>query len=247
MGARLISDHVGYSAAAHELRQNVCGVPDEPYREGDPLRARFGDPRDRTVETRRLSVAVAGGDAPVDARFVHLHTEECPAVHGGGERLRTPHPPEPGAEHEPTGQRSAKVLSANRAKGLVRSLEDSLRPDVDPRPGGHLSIHHEAGALELAKMIPGRPAADEVAVGDQDPRRADMRAKHADGLTTLNQERLIAVERPKGRNNGIERRPAPGRAARSTINNQIAGTLCHVRVEIVHKHAKGRFLLPSLA
>src|SRR5206468_5389383 len=41
--------------------------------------------------------------------------------------------------------------------------------------------------------------------------------------------------------------PAPCGATCSTVNNQLIGIFCDVRIEIVHQHPHGRFLMPALA
>jgi hypothetical protein len=41
--------------------------------------------------------------------------------------------------------------------------------------------------------------------------------------------------------------PTARRASRAAIDDKILGTLGNVRVEIVHQHAHGSFLLPAFA
>src|SRR3546814_1263609 len=65
------------------------------------------------------------------------------------ERLRTAHPAEPGGQ-DPLARRVArKVTPRNFGEGLVGALNDALAADVNPRPRGHLTVHHQPGAIEL--------------------------------------------------------------------------------------------------
>ena len=66
--------------------------------------------------------------------------------------------------------------------------------DVDPRAGRHLAVHHQALAIELVEVLPGRPVRHEVGVGDQHARRVGVGAEHADRLARLHQQRLVVLE-----------------------------------------------------
>ena len=91
---------------------------------------------------------------------------------------------------------------ARGRKGLVGALEDALGADVDPAPGCHLPEHRQAFGLEPPKLVPRRPARNEERVGDQDARRALVRAEDAHRLAALDEQRLVvaqAEERPHDR------------------------------------------------
>ncbi len=208
---------------------------------------RLADQFERAVERVRLAVAVAGGDALVDARFVHLDAEKRGAVHRGGERLGAAHAAEAGGEHEPAGEGAREVAAGHGAEGLEGTLEDALRADVDPRAGGHLAEHREAGAFERAEVFPGGPAAHEIGVGDQHARGAGVGAEHRHGLAALDDQCLVMIERPQRGDDGVERLPAARRPARAAVHDQVVGALGDVGIEVVHQHAQGRFLRPPLA
>src|SRR5689334_1329821 len=139
------------------------------------------------------------------------------------------------------------MLPSDRAKGFVSALNDSLRADVDPRASGHLAVHHQALSLELAKVIPGRPAANEIAVRDQNPRRGRMGAKHADRLAALNQQRFVRTEALELAHDCIEAIPVARRFSSSTIHDEILRSFSDVGIEVVHQHPQRRFLLPAFA
>ena len=81
------------------------------------------------------------------------------AGHGRGERLRAAHAAEPGGQDPFALEIAAIMLAADFGEGLVGSLHDALRADIDPGAGRHLAIHHEALAIELVELLPGRPSA----------------------------------------------------------------------------------------
>ena len=84
------------------------------------------------------------------------------------------------------------MLPPGLDEGLVSALNDALRADINPRSGSHLAIHHQAAAIQLVEMRPVRPFRHQIRIGDQHPRRIRMGAKHADRLTGLHQQRLVA-------------------------------------------------------
>ena len=223
--ARLIGEDVGCDSTPNQLWQDVGRVADESDRERALGARRFADPGERLVEAPRLAIAVSRLDALVDARLVDVDSEDRRVVHRRGERLRAAHAAKSGGEHEPAGERSAELRARDGAERLVRALEDSLRADVDPRAGGHLAVHHQTGALELAEIVPGRPTTNEIAVRDEHARRPRVRAEHADRLPALDEQRLVVLETPQRIDDRVERFPAARRAARAAIDDEIVGSL----------------------
>ena len=139
------------------------------------------------------------------------------------------------------------MLAGGFGEGLIRTLQDPLRPDVDPRPGGHLPVHHQARPLELAEVLPGGPFPDKVGVGDQHPGRPRVRPHDPDRLPGLNQERLVGLEPAKLANDRIEGGPAANRSTGPAVDNEVVGVLGDLRIEVVHEHSQDRFLLPAAA
>ena len=80
------------------------------------------------------------------------------------------------------------MLAAHFCKGFVGALYDPLAADIDPRAGRHLPEHHEAFAVQFAKVFPGRPCRYEVGVGDQHTRGVFVCAKHADRFAGLHEQ-----------------------------------------------------------
>ena len=106
-----------------------------------------------------------------------------------------PMPPSPAVSVIVPAQRAAEAAAGDLGEALVGALQDALRADVDPRPGGHLAVHRQAECLEPAELVPRRPVGHEVRVGDQHARRPLVGAEHADRLARLHEQRLVVAER----------------------------------------------------
>ena len=106
-----------------------------------------------------------------------------------------PMPPRPPVRIQLPGEIAAVVLPAGLDEGLVGALDDALAADVDPGARGHLAVHHQAQAIELVEVLPGRPVRHQVGVGDQHARRVGVGPEHADRLARLDEQRLVVAER----------------------------------------------------
>src|SRR5687768_6389453 len=96
-------------------------------------------------------------DAALDAGTIDLDAERDAPVHRHGQRLRSTHPAEPRGENDLALERATEPASGQLRQRLERSLQDALRADVDPRPGGHLAVHREPEPLEPVELVPVRP------------------------------------------------------------------------------------------
>ena len=192
--AGLIRDDVRPPVAADELGQNLGAVAEQADRDGLAPGPRVGDPCERLVQRVGLPVEVPGLDAALDPRGVDLDAERDAAVHGHGEGLRAAHPPEPAGQRDRAGERAAEALGGTLRERLVGALQDPLRPDVDPRTGGHLPVHREPGVLQLAEGVPVRPLRDQHRVHDQHPWRHLVRAEHRHRLPRLHEQGLVVGE-----------------------------------------------------
>ena len=243
----LVGEDVGHDAALGKLGDDVAAVADQP--DGDVLLLANGVLQDaqRLVERVDHEVAVAGAQALLDALGIDLDAEVARAGHGGGQGLGSAHATHTAGDDQLACEIAAEVLFAGSREGLVGSLNDALRADVDPRAGGHLAVHDEAGLLQLVELLPVRPVADEVGVADQDARGVVVRAEDADRLARLHQQRLVVVERVQGADDGVVAVPVAGGAAGAAVDDEVLRALGDVWVEIVHQHAHGGFLRPAFA
>ena len=138
------------------------------------------------------------------------------------------------------------LVGASR-KSFVGSLNDALAADVDPRACRHLPVHHQALLLELAEVLPVRPLADQVRVGDENARRHGVGAKDADRLSALDEQGLVVFELAQSADNGVEAIPVARRLPGAAVDDQVFGALGNLGVEVVHQHPERGFLLPALA
>ena len=247
VGGGLVGDEIGVPAAADELRLDVGRVADQRHA------ARLaGCPpcvhaTDRLVEVDGQFIHEAGGMSPLGACGVDLDRQACALVHGDRQRLGPAHAAQPCGERGRAPEGSPMVLARGLGERLIGALDDSLGGDVDPRAGGHLAVHRQAGALELAELLPRRPVGDEVRVGDEDPRRVAGGAEDADGLAALHEQRLVVAQLAQLGHDGVERLPAARRPPGAAVDDEVVGVLGHVGVEVVHEHPQGCFLLPAAA
>ena len=204
-------------------------------------------PAQSFIQRVGVAIDVAGLQATLHPRGVDLDGEADAVVHRCGERLGSPHAAEATRQHEPAGQRACEVPTRHGPERLVGALQNALGTDVDPRTGGHLAVHDQALALELAKHIPGRPPSHQVRVGNQHPRSLEVRGEYADRLAGLHQERLVVVEREQRAADRVECRPIARRLPGAAVHHEVLRPLGDVRVEVVHQHAQRGLLDPALA
>ena len=244
MGGCLVGHHVESLAAAHELGLDLGSVADQGDGERLPAFGGRPGPGQRLIGRLGEAVHVAHVEAPAGPVRVDLDADGHALVHRHGQRLGATHAAEAGRQGHPPPQRAAEVLASQLGERLVRALEDALRGDVDPRPGGHLAVHRQALPLELAEDVPGGPLAHQVAVGDEHAGRPLVGPEDADRLARLDQQRLVIGQAPQFADDGVEGCPAPRRPAGPAVDDEIVGPLGDLRVQVVHEHAQGGFLLP---
>ena len=114
--------------------------------------------RERLGRVVGQPVDVADVEPPARPRLVDLDGEADALVHRHRQRLGAAHPAETGGQRRRVPRSvPPKCWRASLGERLVRALQDALGPDVDPRPGGHLAVHHQARPLELAEDAPRSP------------------------------------------------------------------------------------------
>ena len=215
-----------------------AALPSRPIDTGFLARRVLRDQRQRVVDVRRLLVEIARAQAEVDAATAgtRCRATTAPAsVAASG--CAPPMPPRPAVRIHLPAEVAAVVLAAGFGEGLVGALHDALAADVDPAAGRHLAVHHQALAVELVEVLPGRPLRHEVRVGDQHARRVGMRLEHADRLARLDQQRLVVVQlaqrgedlrrsRPSCARRGRCRRRRPGPAGSRRLRGRGCSAAC---------------------
>ena len=245
--AGLVGEQIGDHAAAGELGNHVRAISDEAHRSGLALAHRIFQDAQRFVEIVDHHVAVAGLHAALDALRIDVDAEKRGAVQRGGQRLRATHSAHAAAGDQFSGEIALKMFSPGRGERFVSALQNSLRADVDPASGGHLAVHHQAGAVELVEMLPVVPVPDEIRIRDQHARRIGVRAENSHRLAGLHEQRFVVFERAKRRDDGVKAFPVARRFAAPAVDDQIFGLFGDLGIEVVHQHAQRGFLLPAFA
>ncbi len=246
MRRSLVGDDVGPDAAAHQFGHDLGRIADERHRDGFALFRRARDDRQRVVEVFGGDVDVAGAQAEIDRRRAAFDRQQRRPGHRRRQRLRAAHAAEARGENPFAGEIAAKMLAAHFGEGLVGALHDALAADVDPRARGHLAVHHQALAIELAEVVPGRPVRHQVGIGDEHARRVGVGAEHAHRLARLDEQRLVGLEAAQRRDDAVEGLPIARGAADAAVDDELARPLGDVGVEIVHQHAQRRLGQPAL-
>ena len=192
MRGGLVRDEVRHDAAREQTLEELYGIGPHADGEGAAVFARLEGAVDRAVEVVVSHVEVSRAQPALDALRVHLRDERHGAVHRRGERLRAAHPSQAGRDHEPPLEIAPELLLRGGREGLVGPLKDPLRPDVDPGARGHLAVHRQAEPFQAAELLAGRPGGHEHRVGDEDARSVRMGREHPDGLSGLDEQRLVS-------------------------------------------------------
>src|SRR5579864_1912570 len=151
------------------------------------------------------------------------------------------------ADNQFAGEITAEMFLSRCGEGLERSLHNSLRPDVDPGTGGHLPEHHQTGAFEFVELFPVGPVTYEIRVRNENSGSVIVGFENADRFSRLHQQSFVVRETLQSCNDGAIGFPTSGGASGSTVDHEISWTLGNLLVKVVHEHAHGSFLLPSLA
>ena len=247
MRGGLVGDEVEPLAGRRPCGLDLGRVADERDRGRVTIAGRGPRPVERLRGVVRQQVDVPDLEAAARSRLVDLDGQADPLVHRDRQRLGAAHAAETSRQGDGPAQGPAEMLASRLGEGLVGALQDALGPDVDPRPRGHLAVHHQPGSLELAEVLPGRPFPDEIGVGDQHSWRPFVGPQHPDRLAALDQEGLVVGEDAELADDRVERVPAANGPARTAVHDEVIRVLGDLRIEVVHQHPQGRLLRPTAA
>ena len=139
------------------------------------------------------------------------------------------------------------MFASGSSERLERALHDSLATNVNPRTGGHLSVHRQAEPFEAIELGVVVPLSDQIRICDQNARRSLVRPKFADRFSRLHEKGLVVFELAQRPNHRVESFPASGSAPGSAVNHEAIRILGYIRIEIVHQHPHRGFLMPAFA
>ncbi len=245
MGRGLVGDDVDGRALGEQARQQLGGVAEQADRERAAGVAGLDGEPEGMLRGVGPYVQVAVLDTAFDGARVAVDADRHAVVHGDGERLGAAHAAEPCGQGDGPGEAAAELLGGDGGERLVGALEDSLGADVDPRTGRHLPVHGESELFEPPELLPVRPVAHQVGVGDQHARRPLVGLHDADGAAGLHEHGLVLLQRPQRAHHGVERPPVAGGLPGAAVDDQLVGVLGDLGVEVVLEHPQGGLLLPA--
>jgi hypothetical protein len=245
--AGLIGHAVRRDATRHAFGEHVGGIAQQADRHRLAGLLRFFEHRERFVEGLRFFIDVTRFQTEVDTRLVALDRDHREARHRRRERLRAAHAAETAGQNPAALRLAVEMLVRDREERLVRTLHNPLAADVNPAARSHLTVHHQALAIEFVEVFPRRPMRHQVRVGQQHARCVRMRAEHADRLARLDQQRFVFVQVLQRRENLIVAIPVTRSTANPAIHDQRMRMLGHFRVQIVLDHPVRGFRDPGLA
>ena len=161
--------------------------------------------------------------------------------------MRTAHAAQASSEEPAACEVAAEMLTPRFDEGLIGTLHNALAADVDPRTGGHLAEHHQTFAVQLVKVIPGRPFGHQVGVRDQHARRVEVGAEHSHRLTRLDQQRFVFLQLTQRLQDGFETVPVPCRLTDAAVDHERVRVLGNIRVKVVLDHPVRGFDQPIRA
>ncbi len=243
----LIGENVRNDAAFSEFGNDVGAVADQSDRNIFFLADCVLQDAQRFIERGDHEVAVASLQAFLDALGIDVNAQKSRASHGRGEGLSSTHSAHSAGDDQLAGEISAEMLFTCSGERFEGALHDTLRTDVDPASRSHLTVHHQSGALELVELLPVRPVADEIGIGDEHARGVIVSLEDTDWFARLHQQRLIVRQILQRLDDGAEGFPTARGASGSAVDDEVFGALGDLLVEVVHQHAHGSFLLPSFA
>ncbi len=245
MGGGLVRHDVDRGALGQHAREQFGGVAEEADGERAAGVARLDREPEGVLRGVRLHVQVAVLDAALDGARVDVDADRDAVVHRHGERLGAAHAAEAGGQGDGPGEGPVELLRGDGGEGLVRALEDALGADVDPGAGRHLAVHGEAELLQAPELLPVRPVADQVGVGDEDARGPLVGLHDADRAAGLDEHRLVLLEGAQGADHRVEGAPVAGGLAGAAVDDELVGVLGDLGVQVVLEHPEGGLLLPS--
>src|ERR1700686_2325571 len=86
-----------------------------------------------------------------------------------------------------------------------------------------------------------------IGIAQQYERRVSVSAKNSYGFSGLHEQRFVGGKILERANDGMETLPIPRRFSGAAIDHQVVRFFRGLRIEIIHQHAKSRFLLPTFA
>src|SRR5262249_31924335 len=140
-------------SAQDHFRKNFCAVSDEPYRKSTTIVAGDSDEFPSFLEVVGHPVEITGFNAALNMRGIHLNSEKRGTIHRCGQWLGAAHSAQAARQENSSFKRPTEVLPAGGGECLIRPLDDSLRPDVNPAARRHLPVHRELKSFKAIEFV----------------------------------------------------------------------------------------------
>jgi hypothetical protein len=88
---------------------------------------------------------------------------------------------------------------------------------------------------------------NQIGIRDEHSRGFIVSAEFADRLARLNEQGLVVFKPAQRTDNGIKTLPISGGPPGAAVNDQSIRSFRDFRIEIVHQHSHGGFLVPPFA
>ena len=147
MRARLVGHDVGSETHLQQLWKHIGGIANDTNRKPAFFGLRLFTPCNCVFKGIGNFVQVSSFYSAVNAPCIHIDAQSNAIVHCDGKRLCATHAAKARSQCDGARERAIKFTSGDFGEALVRSLQNSLGANVNPRTCGHLAIHREARGL----------------------------------------------------------------------------------------------------
>ena len=145
--ARLVGHDVGSETHLQQFWKHVCSIANYTNRKPALFGLRLFAPCNCVFKRVGNFVQVSGFYSAINTPSIYIDTQCNAVVHRHGKRLCAAHAAKARRQRDGACERAIKFASGNFGEALVRSLQNSLSANVNPRTCRHLAIHREARGL----------------------------------------------------------------------------------------------------
>ena len=144
---RLVGHDVGSETHLQQFWKHVGSIANDTNRKPALFGLRFFAPCDCVFKRVGNFVQVSGFYSTINSPSIYIDAQSNAVVHCDGKRLCTAHAAKARSQCDGARECAIKFASGNFGEALVRSLQNSLSANVNPRTCRHLAIHREARGL----------------------------------------------------------------------------------------------------
>ena len=174
MGTGLVGQGIGNNIPLDQPVEQVDGIAKDTDAFGFAFTTVMDGRINGIVNIGMLLVEVAGFEPLINPPLFHFSYQGHAFVHGNGQGLGAAHSTKTSGNIQGAFEGTTKMFIGCGSIGLVGTLYNALRTDIDPGTGRHLSVHHQAFLFQFGKMFPVGPVGYQLRIADQYPGRVFM-------------------------------------------------------------------------